>query len=313
MKSSLIAAGLSCAMAAVLPQIAFAHPTLQVQQARLGAAYKAVMRIGHGCDGAATTRVRIVLPEGVLAAKPMPKPGWTVEIVRGQYAQAHKYYRDALVKEGPKELIWSGRLADEHYDEFVFSAYLSGSLTAATTLYFPVYQECDATVVAWNQVPAAGETAHSLKKPAPALTLIADSSAGTVKAGALVIETPWIRATPGGARVAGGYVKITNTGTTPDRLVGGTLAGASEVEVHEMSMSEGLMKMRRLANGLEIKPGETIELKPGGNHLMFLGLSSPLLAGQSVKGTLRLEKAGAVDVTFQVAPVGASGPAASHH
>lgn len=314
MKPFLLGAGIACAILAGLPERAVAHPTLQIQQARVGAPYKAVMRIGHGCDGAATTKVRIVIPEGVIAAKPMPKPGWTLEIVRGPYAKSYKYYHDTVLKEGPKELIWTGRLLDEHYDEFIFSAMLTDSLAAGTTLYFPVYQECDATVVAWTQVPAAGQNAQELKTPAARLALVGDPGAATFKVGAIVVETPWIRATPGGARVAGGYLKITNTGQQPDRLIGGSLTGVADVEVHEMATVDGMMKMRRLADGLEIKPGASVELKPGGYHMMFMGLSAPMTEGQSHKGTLRFEKAGVVDVTFQVAPIGArsAGPAGHH-
>jgi copper(I)-binding protein len=134
-----------------------------------------------------------------------------------------------------------------------------------------------------------------------------------------MIEGPWARATPGGAQVAGGYMKITNTGTDADRLVGGSLPIASEVEVHEMAMSGNVMKMRRLAEGLEIKPGQTVELKPGSYHLMFTGLRSGLKAGQTVKGTLAFEKAGTVEVEYKVVPIGAQsgggakGGGHSHH
>lgn len=126
-----------------------------------------------------------------------------------------------------------------------------------------------------------------------------------VKVGSLVIEAPWLRATPSGAKVAGGYVKITNTGTAPDRLVGGTLPIAGQVEVHEMSMADNVMQMRRL-DGLEIKPGATVELKPGGFHLMFMELKDGLKAGQTIKGTLVFEKAGTVEVEYLVAPIGAA-------
>jgi copper(I)-binding protein len=129
----------------------------------------------------------------------------------------------------------------------------------------------------------------------------------------MTIESPWTRATPGGARVAGGYVKITNNGKQPDRLIAGKFAPAAQVEVHEMSMTDGMMKMRPLPNGVEIKPGETVELKPGGYHFMFMGLKAPLTAGQTVSGTLTFEKAGSVDVTFQVAPLGARSPGEAHH
>jgi copper(I)-binding protein len=131
------------------------------------------------------------------------------------------------------------------------------------------------------------------------------------KAGSLVIETPWTRATPGGAKVAGGFLKITNAGTAPDRLVGGTLPLAETVEVHEMSMTDGIMKMRRLDKGLEIRPGQSIELKPGGYHIMFMGLKEGLKAGGTIKGTLQFEKAGTVSVEYRIAPIGA--PAGPKH
>lgn len=127
----------------------------------------------------------------------------------------------------------------------------------------------------------------------------------TYKLGALVIEAPWTRATPGGAKVGGAYLKITNTGTEPDRLIGGTLPLATAVEVHEMSMADGVMKMRKLDKGLEIKPGETVELKPGGFHIMFTGLKEGLKQGEPIKGTLQFEKAGSVEVEYRVAPIGA--------
>ena len=133
----------------------------------------------------------------------------------------------------------------------------------------------------------------------------------TYKVGTLVIEAPWARATPGGAKVGGAYLKITNTGTEPDRLIGGSLSIAAAVEVHEMSMSDGVMKMRKLDKGLEIKPGQTLELKPGGYHIMFTELREGLKQGQPVKGTLQFEKAGSVEIEYSVAPIGAqSGDAA---
>lgn len=130
------------------------------------------------------------------------------------------------------------------------------------------------------------------------------------KAGDLKIEHPWSRATPNGAKVAGGYLRIANTGTLPDRLLGGTFAAAANFEVHEMSMDGGVMKMRLLAKGLEIKPGATVEFKPGGYHLMFTGLARQLAAGETVKGTLVFERAGTVEVEFKVEAMGASPPAA---
>jgi periplasmic copper chaperone A len=125
--------------------------------------------------------------------------------------------------------------------------------------------------------------------------------------GSLQITQPWARATPKGAAVAGGYMKITNNGTAPDRLIGGSAGFAGTLEIHEMAMDKGVMKMRPLPSGIEIKAGQTVELKPGSYHVMFKGLKAPLQKGQNVKGTLEFEKAGKVDVEYQVEAIGATG------
>jgi copper(I)-binding protein len=133
-----------------------------------------------------------------------------------------------------------------------------------------------------------------------------------VHAGSLDIAGPWSRATPKGASIGAGYMTIKNTGTAPDRLIGGTADVAPKVEVHEMSMDNGVMKMRPVQGGLEIKPGETVELKPQGLHLMFVGLKKPLKQGDHVKATLEFEKAGKVEVDFDVSGVGGMGAPAGH-
>ena len=140
----------------------------------------------------------------------------------------------------------------------------------------------------------------------------AQQAARRYKIGALVIEAPWTRATPAGARVAGGYLKVTNTGQQPDRLVGGSLPVAASVEIHEMTMTDGVMRMRKL-DGLRIQPGQTIELKPGSFHVMFMGLREGLKEKQSIKGTLVFETAGTVEVEYAVAPIGAQSPGHTRH
>ena len=136
--------------------------------------------------------------------------------------------------------------------------------------------------------------------------LVGPASAHGYKIGSLEIGHPWARATPKGATVAGGYLTITNRGTEPDRLVGGTISAAERFEIHEMSMDKGVMKMRPLAAGIEIAPGATVELKPGGYHLMFIGIKTPFVKDQRIKGTLRFEKAGTVDVEYAVTAIGGS-------
>jgi copper(I)-binding protein len=133
------------------------------------------------------------------------------------------------------------------------------------------------------------------------------------KAGSLEIVHPWTRATPGGATVGGGYVTIVNKGSEPDRLVGGSFEQSERLEIHEMGVKDGVMTMRPLEGGLEIKPGQTVALKPGGYHLMLQKLKAPLKEGEKVDGTLVFEKAGTVKVYFTVAPLGATGEQDHQH
>lgn len=137
------------------------------------------------------------------------------------------------------------------------------------------------------------------------LTLPAAALAHSFTKGDIVAGHPWARATPDGAKVGAGYIKITNNGKVSDRLTGGSFEGAT-VEIHEMSMDGGVMKMRQLSEGLEILPGATVELKPGGNHLMFMGLKQSITAGADRKATLTFEKAGSLDVEFRIEPIGAT-------
>jgi periplasmic copper chaperone A len=133
------------------------------------------------------------------------------------------------------------------------------------------------------------------------------------KKGSLEIKHPWARATPKGAAVAGGYLTIVNTGANADRLVSFSSPVAGRFEIHEMRMNDGVMQMRPLPNGIEIKPGATVELKPGGLHLMFVDLKEPLKEGQIVKGTLTFEKAGPVEVEYTVRGLGGAAPAEHKH
>ncbi len=140
-----------------------------------------------------------------------------------------------------------------------------------------------------------------------AMTLSAPLAAHEFKAGDLQIGHPWTRATPTGASTAAGYLKVTNSGKEADRLVGGSAEGIGKVEVHEMTMDNNVMKMRQLKDGMEIKPGETVELKPGAAHLMMIGVKAPFKEGTMVRGTLTFEKAGSVPVEFKVEAMGGGG------
>lgn len=129
------------------------------------------------------------------------------------------------------------------------------------------------------------------------------------KAGEIEIGHPWSRVTPAGAKVAGGYLTLHNEGTEADTLVSATAEIAEKAEIHEMSVTDGVMTMRPLPNGVEIPAGGEVKLAPGGYHLMMLGLKQPLKEGESFKGTLTFAKAGTVAVEFKVEGMG--GPKAA--
>jgi periplasmic copper chaperone A len=302
------------ALAAVFVAVsapALAHVSFENGQANPNSTYKATLRIPHGCAGKPTQKVRVRIPEGIVAVKPMPKAGWKLETAKGAYVKAYQINGEA-VSEGVTDIVWTGSLDDAYYDEFVFQARFTDAYQPGATVYFPVVQECDGVAEEWTQVPAAGEDPHSLKSPAPGIRVAgAVAAAQTVKAGPLTLAQPWSRATPGGAKVGGGYLTITNAGPAPDRLVGGSFPLASKVEVHEMRVDGDVMRMKPVEGGLEIGPGATVELKPGGFHLMFMDLKEPLKEGQTIKGTLVFEKAGSVAVEYAVRGMG--GAASSEH
>jgi periplasmic copper chaperone A len=134
------------------------------------------------------------------------------------------------------------------------------------------------------------------------------------KVGTLEIVNPWLRAVPTGAKAAAGYLKIRNIGTEPERLVGGSTSVAGRLEIHEMSLDRdrGVIKTQPLPSGLEIRPGETVELKPTSFHLMMRDLKQPIQVGKPFKVSLVFEKAGNVDVDFTIEAVGARSAAIAH-
>jgi len=141
-----------------------------------------------------------------------------------------------------------------------------------------------------------------------AVVCVASVRAEDVKAGDLVISQAWSRATPGGAKVAGGFLTIENKGSAPDKLVSVSAEIAGKAEVHEMAMDNGVMKMRPLDKGLVIEPGKTVKLAPGGYHIMLQDLKGAFKEGEKVPVTLEFEKAGKVTVSLDVQGVGAQAP-----
>ena len=153
-------------------------------------------------------------------------------------------------------------------------------------------------------------TALAASLAAAMLLFAAPTQAHDYKLGPLSIGHPWSRATPPGADVGAGYLTIANEGAEPDRLVAATAAIAGRVQIHTMTEEGGVMTMRALPDGLEIPAGGTVDLAPGGYHLMLMDLAGPLTEGERIPATLRFEKAGTLDVEFAVGPIG--GPAEDH-
>ncbi|MEO8531127.1 MAG: copper chaperone PCu(A)C [Deltaproteobacteria bacterium] len=300
LKPTLLGA-LSAALLMATP--ALSHASLEVAEATIGTTYKGVMRITHGCDGLATHTVKIEIPDGFYAVKPMPKAGWTVETVIGTYDTPYVNHGTEMT-EGVREIIWSGGdLHDDWYDEFVFRGTI-GADVAPGVMNFPTVQLCEGGENAWIDVDGT-DKAH----PAPKLTIVAgmaiDEHAGHMMAsdftlGDLTISAPFARATLPNAPVAGGFMTITNSGLEDDTLISVASEAAGVMQVHEMQMQGDAMKMRELESGLLIAAGQTVALKPGGFHIMFMDLKHALVQGETVMVTLTFAKAGSIEVPLTI-------------
>jgi len=304
---------------------AYAHASFETDKVASESNFKAVLQIPHGCDGNATTEVQVKLPEGFVFAKPQPKAGWEIEIIKGDYQKSYDNH-GKTVTSGPLEIRWkNGNLSDDYYDTFVIKGKIS-SFDKETQIAFPVTQLCGATdKVVWDEIAAEGQDAHSLDHPAPTITVTSAQASGhhgdhmaamagmgdaTVKAGSLEISGGGVKAMLPGAKVGGGGFTVKNDGSEDDRLVSVESPAAGRVELHEMTMQNDVMKMRKLEEGIAIPAGETVELKGGSLHLMFMDVKKPFVEGDSVPVTLTFEKAGKVDY---VLPVGSAAGGAHKH
>ncbi len=157
---------LAAILVAATTHTALAHATLEQESVTQNKTEKLTVRIGHGCDGAPTLRLRVRIPDGVIAVKPMPKAGWTLETTVEPYAEPYDYFGNSLT-EGVREIVWTGSLDDAHYDEFVFRGRITESTEAGTMLYVPIVQECADAAERWIEIPAAGQSGDDLEAPAP--------------------------------------------------------------------------------------------------------------------------------------------------
>lgn len=163
----LTAASVAALLLAATP--AFAHVELENNTAAADGDFKLVFMVPHGCAGSPTTALRIKIPEGVVKAKPEPKAGWALMVVKEKLAEPIKYYSTTLT-EDVREIDWTGgNLPDDYYDEFVIVGKMPNK--PGETIYFPAVQECAKGEARWIEIPAAGQSSEDLKRPAPALKL----------------------------------------------------------------------------------------------------------------------------------------------
>lgn len=149
-----------------------AHVVLEQKEAEAGSAYKAVLKVGHGCDGSATRQISVTLPSGFRGAKPTPKAGWTLALRTATLERPYESHGKP-VTEGLAELSWTANTEADHLqdawaDEFI----VRGTLPAhAGTLWFKVRQTCVKGESNWAEVPAEGSSTQGLKEPAARLTV----------------------------------------------------------------------------------------------------------------------------------------------
>jgi len=291
----LMAAGAATLFAA---QAGSAHVVLSEKSFEGGVNFAAFFKVEHGCDGSPTLSLRVEVPPDVTVVDVPEKDGWKTNAEKtGGRVTA---------------VSWRGRLEGGEAGQFGVLLKLPARTGA---LYFPTVQKCAKGEMRWTEIPAGGQSAQSLKRPAPMLQLTAaESRPAMVMAGDMMIMEPWSRATPPGAQTGAGYLSMMNHGTTPDTLLGGSTPVAARLEIHQTTIASGIVSMRPAPDGVPIPAESTVTLKPeSGYHLMLIGLKAPLKAGTQIPVTLNFAKAGAVSLEFTVEPLGALQPGAAEH
>jgi uncharacterized protein YcnI len=152
----------------------FSHVVLQERTTTALSTYKAVMLVGHGCDGSATNQIRVTVPAGFQGVKPMPKPGWNLSTKLGKLATPYDDGHGGMVTEGVTEVTWvaaskDSALPDMHYDEFVFRGRVPKE---AGPIWFKIFQGCEKGSTDWAEIPASGTSTKGLKTPAALLEIL---------------------------------------------------------------------------------------------------------------------------------------------
>jgi len=276
---------------------ASAHVSLPPGGATAGSDYEAAFRVGHACkDATRTTGLTVRLPKGFAFTDAQARKGWKLDVRPAGGDGAGEVQWTA---ESPQAALPAAERA-----EFI----VRGKLPAAPgVLWFKVLQTCDAGSTDWAQVPARDNSTEGLETPAARLDVLPQGLA------AVDVRDAWIRASVPGQSGTGAFMKLSAPSGT--RLVGASTPAAGVAEVHEMKMEGDTMRMRA-AGALELPPRQTVELKPGGLHVMLMDLKQALAAGSKVPLTLQFEDAkgqkSSLDLTVPVL-TGVAAPAASEH
>ena len=297
-------------------------------------------------DAASTTVIRVTVPPGFRHAKPMPKPGWTVSVKSALLDKPFEE-RGKPVLEDVSKISWSAAsrdawLPDAYYDEFV----LYGSLPQqAGAMWFKVLQTCDKGSTDWAQVPGSGMSTQGITSAAALLEIIpsdrvggrphgsvlvpdsGDNRMNRLKSASLLfgmalawgivhaqnveVKDAWVRTSVQGQKSTGAFMKITAKENM--KLVSASSPVASIAEVHEMKMEGDVMKMRAVKGSLDLPAGKTVELSPGGYHLMMMDLKAALPKDSTVPLTLVFKDAKGVESKVELkVPVGLSADAGKH-
>ena len=276
---------------------AFAHVTLPPGGASAGSEYEAAFRVGHPCkDAKSTTGITVRLPKGFAFSDAQARKGWKLDVQKAAGDNAG-------------EVRWTAESAQtalpgSERAEFVVRGKLP---TTPGVLWFKVLQTCDTGSADWAQIPASGSSTEGLESPAARLDVLAPGVA------AVDVRDAWIRASVPGQSGTGAFMKLNAPSGT--RLVGASTPAAGVAEVHEMKMEGDTMRMRP-AGAVELPARQTVELKPGGYHLMLMDLKNALSNGSTVPLTLQFEDAKGQKSTKELnVPVlaGAASPAGSEH
>jgi len=288
---------LALALLACTGSSAIAHVTLPPGGATVGTDYEAAFRVGHACkDATLTNALTVRLPQG-FALKDVPaRPGWSIEqtlsgneaVVRWTATSAST----AVPADQKTEFVLRGRLPDK-----------------PGPLYFKVLQGCDVGSSDWAQLPT-GAADEKLPLPAAKLDVLPRGVA------AVDVRDGWARMAVAGQSGTGAFMKL--QAPSGARLVGASTPVAGIAEVHEMSMQGDHMQMRAV-DELALPARQTVELRPGGLHVMLMDLKQPLPVGSTLPLTLRFKDAQGNESTREVqlpvraAPAAAAGSGGHQH